>query len=302
MSLALIGSGIGWGSRHAASAAGPARLRRLGLAENLAASGVAAEWRAMIEAEPFRSGETPEKALSVVAAHGGRLKSQVEAALRAGEFPVTLGGDHSAAVGHYAGLAASLPEGARLGIVWIDAHGDLNTPETTPSGKLHGMPLAAILGHGLPELTGLMGGRFVSPGNLCMVALRDLDPGERDFIRRHGIRVMDMAEVGRRGLAACLAEARGIAARGAEAFGVSIDLDACDPDIISAVATPAPGGLDPEELLSALPALSGMAALEISEYAPTRPEGEEDAAARLVFALLRAANAARLAAAKGDTP
>jgi len=226
--LGLVGAAISWGSRWAPSANGPLRLRALGLAGRLKAAGVPARWHHVIEAPPFNPAEAASAEIPIrrVATQCRAVRAAVASALSDGLFPVTLGGDHSAALGHYAALASRLGERGRLGILWIDAHADLNTVDTSPSGNVHGMPLAAILGHGDPRLTSVIAGGRVAPEDIHLLALRDVDRPEWEFIQAHGIRVTGMDAIRREGLAACLARAIEGFGPGIGGLGVSLDLDA----------------------------------------------------------------------------
>ena len=154
-------------------------------------------------------------------------------------FPIALGGDHSISMGTLAGVA----RGRRTGVVWVDAHGDLNTPETSPSGNIHGMPLAHLLGLGDPRLLGIWGGgAAVRAEDIVFVGLRSLDARERELIRGRGIRTYTMKEIDTRGIADIAREAVDYLAE-VERIHVSFDADALDPDLAPGVGTPVPGGL-----------------------------------------------------------
>ena len=289
--VALIGSAIGWGSSKLAGEDGPAALRDWGLAERLAGAGVAADWAEVLAAEPTLADRTidrPADALPFVGAHVRRLADAVLAWAWRDRLPVTIGGDHTTAIGHYAGLVRAVPRGGRLGIVWIDAHPDLNTPETSPSMAYHGMALAAILGHGDPNLAppALRWGR-IKPANVALIGCRSLDDGERHFIEANGLRVFGIAEVRKRGLADVLAEAVATATAGTMGYGLTIDLDAIDPADAPGVAFPEPGGLPAEDVAAALAGLKDdhrLTGIEISEYHP--PADRDHRTAEVVARLL----------------
>jgi arginase len=210
------------------------------------------------------------------------LALEVKAALRDRHFPVVIGGDHSCAVGTWRGVAAAY-EGP-VGLVWIDAHMDAHTRVTSPSGNLHGMPLSHLLGE-------WGGPRALAPGHVCQIGIRSFEPEEEALLDRLGVRVYRMQEVRARGLAAVMAEALAIATAGTRAFGVSLDIDAVDPESAPGVNTPAAEGLAPDALMDALrmaAATPGFAALEVVEYNPVvDPLGrtEELVAAALAAAL-----------------
>lgn len=169
-----------------------------------------------------------------------RLAASVSETVGAGQFPLILGGDHALSIGSIAG-ASSL---GRLGVVWIDAHGDINTPDTTPSRHVHGMPLAASLGYGPPELVGI-GHRFdLALDDLVYIGVRHLDRGERELLRQAPSLVYTMESIDSLGITGVVLEAiRRLVERGVEAVHVSFDLDVLDPVIMPAVGLPAPGGL-----------------------------------------------------------
>jgi len=174
-----------------------------------------------------------------------RLRDRVKAALDAGMFPIILGGDHSVAMGSVAGSAHHLQErGGALGCLWIDAHADVNTPETSPSGNVHGMPLAVLLGLGDPMLLEI--GRHtpvLSPRHTALLGLRSVDEGERKRLRDLGLLVFTMRELDERGVSACVREAIARVTTGTAGFHLSLDMDALDPEEAPGVATPVPGGL-----------------------------------------------------------
>jgi arginase len=173
------------------------------------------------------------------------LKAQVEASTAQGRLPVVLGGDHSVGLGSIAGVAAAMGDEA-VGVIWVDTHGDFNVPETTPSGNIHGMPLAALCGYGHPRLVSLdVEGvdRFVDPANVVVVGARELDAGERQLMKEAGISVYSMAAVDRMGIHEVMKDAIAIASEGTRGIHLSFDLDVIDPQFAPGVGTPAPGGL-----------------------------------------------------------
>jgi len=162
---------------------------------------------------------------------------------------LSLGGDHSLAVGSIAGAAAAMNQRKRpLGLLWIDAHADMNTPESTPSGNVHGMPLACVLGKGPPELVHIGGfSPKMDPGRCAVVGLRNLDDREKEIVRQSGVHAFTMKDIDRRGLAAVLEEALDAIGDGGAALHVSFDMDGVDPDVSPGVGTPVRGGLSYRE-------------------------------------------------------
>jgi len=183
-----------------------------------------------------QSPSTPEAAdklkhLSEIKAACTQLAERVEEILKAGELPLVLGGDHSIAIGSLSGVSAYCrSQNESLGLIWFDAHADMNTPETTPSGNIHGMPLAVLFGRGTTELTNIAGfAPKLDPKRCVHVGARDIDRGERDLIHELGIRFITMREIDERGMNTCMDEAIGIASQSSGGYAVTFDVDALDP-------------------------------------------------------------------------
>ncbi len=198
------------------------------------------------------------------------LAAMVERHCGPEDFPLVIGGDHSIALGSIAGVVRAR---GPVGVIWIDAHADFNTPESTPSGNIHGMPLAALVGIGEKRLVELGGiGRKVDPTRVVIIGSRDLDPGEKAFLREVGVNVFTMKEIDRLGLAAVMEQAIELATRDTNGLHISFDMDAVDPDFAPGVGTRVAGGLTYREahLSLELIADSGkMTSLEIVEVNPT---------------------------------
>ncbi|MGC0058291.1 arginase, partial [Ralstonia pseudosolanacearum] len=204
--------------------------------------------------------------------------------------PVVIGGDHSCAIGTWSGVASALRPAGPLGLIWIDAHLDSHTPQSSDSGAIHGMPLAALLGHGARELTQVRDTHpKLLPQHVVVIGARSYEPAERALIDQLGVRVIDAAEVARSGLRAVMAEATRIAAADTAAFGVTVDLDAFDPAVAPGVGSPEPGGLTGQDMTQALAACARharFAAFELVEYNPRHDKG--GITARLALDLLGA--------------
>jgi arginase len=270
--IALIGAASGWGAgfRHADD--GPLALREMGLARWLKERGVAAEWRAMLRSDkswrdhPELKGEAT---FDLVLRHAEQLAETVAAAITEEKFPVVLGGDHSIAMGTWTGVARA-QQHRPLGLVWLDAHLDAHTVETTPSMNAHGMGAAALLDHGHAPFRALAGG-VLKPQHLCYIGARSYEAGEIALLRRLGVRIIAMDEVKRRGMEWALREAASIALRGTAGFGITIDLDGFDPVDAPAVGLKEPEGFRAQPTLAALSRLARhprLRALEIVEYIP----------------------------------
>jgi arginase len=194
---------------------------------------------------------------------------------------LVIGGDHSCSIGTWNGVARATRHIGTLGLIWIDAHMDMHVPETSHTGAIHGMPVAALLGYGAPELIALAGDRpALAPERVCLVGARSFEREEVEFARRHNVRVIGMDEVSRRGIADCLVEARSIAGRGSAGYGVSLDLDVFDPAEAPGVGTPEPGGLRADGFFDAWSDLTGNPAcrgVEVVEYNPHRDHASRTA-------------------------
>ena len=209
-----------------------------------------------------------------------------------GRFPLVLGGDHSVSLGSVAAAA----RGRTLGVVWIDAHGDFNTPETTPSGNIHGMPLAALCGLGTGGWwTWCMPVAKLDPRQVAIVGARDLDEAEKALLREQGITVFTMQQIDRLGMDAVMARALAVAGDGADGILASLDLDVLDPREAPGVGTPVPGGISYREahLLMELLAESGqLVALDLVEVNPILDR--ENSTARLAAELALSALGKRI--------
>jgi ornithine--oxo-acid transaminase len=263
----LIGVPIGCGSGDPRCAAAPDALRDSDIAAQLSRRGVPARWTRMVRPTGDTGADARAQAYEVCV----RLSRRVARIASRGELPVVIGGDHTCAIGTWKGMARAMAARGSIGLLWIDAHMDAHTPETTESGRLHGMPVACLLGHGYPELVSIAGGIRLDPACVCLFGVRSFERGEAQLLERLGVRIFFMEEIRQRGIHECLREAIGIV-RGAKAgFGITLDLDAIDPRDAPGISTPAPGGMPAAALVTALaqhgddPRLLGI---EIVEYNP----------------------------------
>ncbi|HWD23151.1 MAG TPA: arginase [Burkholderiales bacterium] len=261
--IELIGAAWGLGGADPGCAQAPAALAPL-LVERLARCGARAMPGPILEPSP--SERRRQLAVSKLC---GLLASAVADSLRHGRLPCVLGGDHSCAGGTWTGVARALNQ-RELGLIWVDAHMDSHTPRTSPTGRLHGMPLAWLLGQDDDLLYGLAAG-VVHPRHVALVGVRSFEPEEAERLGRLGVRVFHMDEVRSRGLDAVMDDAFAIAASQTAGFGVSIDLDVVTPEDAPGVATPAAGGIGGAELARALARIGGrpdLMAVELVEYCP----------------------------------
>ncbi len=249
---------------------GPSAIRYAGLNSRLERLGLVVEDGGNIMVPVVEQIDaTPEDGLAHHADDIGKVcRAAYERAretLAAGKIGIFLGGDHSIALGT---VAAALDQPHRLGVLWVDAHADFNTPETTPSGNVHGMVVAALMGRCPPNLT--VGERRLQPDQLVMIATRDLDAKERVALRASGIKVFTMRDIDERGMARIIHEALD-ALPDAEALHVSFDMDSLDPHVVAGVGTPVPGGLTYREahlLMETLADDGRVGSLDIVEINP----------------------------------
>jgi arginase len=270
----VLGAPMDLGADRRGVDMGPSAIRYAGLAAELDALGL-----------PCADGgdvavPRPESTAAASEFGGGRAKYReatatvcsevadgVADAVADGEFPLVLGGDHTVAIGTANGLARE----REVGVLWVDAHGDFNVPATTPSGNIHGMALAAILGDG-PFADESWADAGVDPGNVALVGVRDLDPGERERLRDSAVSAFPVAEIDEHGIAAVMRRAIDVAA-GADALHLSLDLDALDPNEAPGVGTPVRGGVSYREAHTAMElvherAAADLAAVDLVEVNP----------------------------------
>jgi arginase len=243
----IIGVPMDLGAGRRGVDMGPSAIRIAGLNQAIGLLGYEVTDAGNVNVHPpeaVRELNPRARYLPQIAAAAEELSVKVEAALEEGALPVVLGGDHSIAIGSVAGLASyHRKRGKRVGIIWLDAHTDSNTPETSPSGNIHGMPLAVLLGRGAHELTHVGGfAPKVLPENAAIIGARSVDPGERELLKSLGIRVFTMSEVDERGMADVVFEAVEIASLGTAGFHVTMDMDFIDPFYAPGVGTPERGG------------------------------------------------------------
>ncbi len=260
--IELIGAAWGLGGPEPGCAEAPAALMPM-IADEFKRCGVPVEAGPILS--PSRTERRKQLAVSKLC---GLLASAAADSVQRGRLPCVLGGDHSCAGGTWTGVARATK--GDLGLVWIDAHMDAHTPRTSHTGRLHGMPLAWLLGEDDDPLYGLTTG-VIEPKHVALIGVRSFEPEEKMRLEHLGVRVVYMEEVARRGIGPVLDEALAIATRGTKAFGVSIDLDVVTPDEAPAVGTPVPDGVAGSELARALEGIGGrreLAAIELVEYSP----------------------------------
>jgi arginase len=256
---------------------GPSALRIAGLDERIQELGYAVLDKGDLEVpipETQQPGDERKKYVRDIARVCTTLYEAALASLEAGALPLVLGGDHSLAAGSVAASAEMARRADRpLGLIWVDAHGDMNTPSSSMSGNVHGMPLAALLGPEPTELSCIGGfSPKVSPEHTVLIGVRNLDAGEKLRVRESRVHVFTMKDIDRAGIAAVAEQAIQLAGRATEGLHVSFDIDVCDPSVAPGVGTPVKGGLNYREahMVMEMIADSGLLrALDIVEVNPT---------------------------------
>jgi arginase len=274
--ICILGAPLDLGAGRRGVDMGPSALRLAGLNGKLASLGYQVEDLGNVSAPQQESTPTgPEQAkyLPQIAKTCSKLAEAVEAVVSDGKFPLILGGDHSVAAGTVAGVSQAFRNrGENVGLIWIDAHADMNTPESSPSGNVHGMPLACCLGRGPRELTDIFGySPKVDKANVVLIGIRDVDIRERELVRESGITAFTMRDIDEQGLPTVMKEAIALANKGTSGFHLSLDMDAVDPDEAPGVGTPVRGGMTYREAHLAMETIcdcSSMVSMEIVEVNP----------------------------------
>lgn len=277
MKIRVIELPLDFGASRRGSDMGPSAMRLAGLKQELIDLGHQAEESfpgIPVSAQEFlEEGDRDAKFLTPIAEACAQLAQRVEEAVDDGVFPLVLGGDHSIAIGTLSGLGAAYAKRQlRWGTLWVDAHGDFNTPETTPSGNIHGMSLAVACGYGRSELTGLHGNfRKLDPANVALIGVRDLDRYEKDTMRKAGVRVFTMTDVDRLGIAEASRQVVAFFKERVDRLHVSVDMDVMDPMIAPGVGIPLSGGFSYREVLLLAEDLAASGLLASAELVEVNP-------------------------------
>jgi arginase len=292
----IIGVPMDLGASRRGVDMGPSALRVAGLQARIKQLGHQVEDIGNIpvkQAEEMSYGDKRAKYLQEIAGTSKDLAEAVEKSLSEGFLPLVLGGDHSIAVGSAAGVSDFFhKQNKQIGYIWLDAHGDMNTPESSPSGNVHGMPLAAIMGYGAPELVDLLGFKpKAEPGNIVIVGARELDAQERKIVKKSGVHVFTMRDVDERGMREVMSDALKYAMDDTQGISVSLDMDFVDPSDAPGVGTPVRGGVTYREAHLAMEMIAdseAMASMEIVEINPVIDEHNRTAllAVELVLSAL----------------
>ncbi|HUC55226.1 MAG TPA: arginase [Candidatus Cybelea sp.] len=276
----IIGVPMDLGQSRRGVDMGPSAMRGAGLQPSLKKLGLQVEDIGNLsvkQPEEMPIGEKRAKYLQEIAETCGDIAAAAEKSLTEGFLPLILGGDHSIAAGVAAGVANYFRKDKKqIGYLWLDAHGDMNTPESSPSGNVHGMPLAAIMGYGAPELVDLLGFQpKAEPGNIVIVGARDLDAQERKIVKKSGVHVFTMRDIDERGMREVMSDALKYAMDDTAGIAVSLDMDFVDPADAPGVGTPVRGGVTYREAHLAMEMIAdteSMVSLEVVEINPILDE------------------------------
>jgi len=277
MDISVINVQLDLGGERRGTDMGPSAMHVAGLVPRLSKLGhkvTSIHTVATPSFEATRTGNPSARFLTPIVTIAAEIAARVENALKHREFPLVLGGDHAQAIGTIVGLTNYLKErGERLGVLWVDAHTDMNTPDTTPSGNIHGMPLAVLLGHGPQELVSLSGSEpALRPEDVAIIGARDVDAAEAPLVKSTGVRVYTMSELDERGTSLCVREALDRITEHTAGMHLSFDLDGVDPSVAPGVGTPVPGGLTLRESLHLCEATfrtKQLMGMEVVELNPT---------------------------------
>ncbi|WP_077706577.1 arginase [Virgibacillus dokdonensis] len=271
--ISIIGVPMDLGQSRRGVDMGPSAMRYAGAVQRLEALGYTLHDHGDIgitRPDKQAAGQSYQlKNLPQVVEANEKLATMVDQTIEKGYFPLVFGGDHSIAIGSLAGIAKHYEQ---LGVIWYDAHGDLNTTETSPSGNIHGMPLAVSLGFGHEQLTSIAGySPKVKPENIVIIGARSLDPGERELIREKGIQVYTMHEVDRIGMSNVIEKAVAYLSPRTDGVHVSVDLDGLDPSEAPGVGTPVIGGMTYRESHLAMEMLAEAGIITSAEFVEVNP-------------------------------
>jgi arginase len=278
--IRVIGVPLDLGQQRRGVDMGPSAIRVAGLSSLLSSLGHSVEDVGNIEvllAEQKEFNDPHARYLTEIKSVCERHAGLVSQTLQLGKVPLTLGGDHSVAAGTVSGVAEYFRQQQQnVGLIWLDAHSDINTPATSPSGNVHGMPLAALMGLGPAPLSGLFGwSPKIRPENCVLIGIRDIDQTEKANIRRAGIKVFTMRDIDERGMRAVMEEALRAAGEGTAGYHVSLDMDWIDPEDAPGVGTPVPGGATFREAHLAMEIIADhgqMLSMEVVEVNPVLDE------------------------------
>lgn len=271
-SLQLLGYAFGDAGADPQAAEGPSVIKR---SSYLRQDIVVFNWNALIKSPPQLS--SPKDLTGLLAATQSvceNLSQHVLDLIKRKKYFAVVGGDHTSAIGTWSGVHKAVHAQGEVGLIWVDAHMDAHTPDTTESGRIHGMPLAVLLGQGYPMLVNVAGAhQKLKPENICLVGVRSYESGEADFLKKNNVRIFYIEEIQTRGFDAVIKDAIEHVTQHTVGFGLSLDLDSIDPIDAPAVAVPEANGIAAKDILSVLPTIvtnPKYITTEIVEFDPPR--------------------------------
>ncbi|WP_407426800.1 arginase [Treponema sp.] len=277
MNIHILEMPIDFGASRHGSDMGPSAIRLAGIKQRLESLGHHTErYFSPMQISPQEYeeiGNPKAKYLKAIVQANNQLASEVEKAVLSDGFPLILGGDHSIALGSVAGLSAAYQKkGLKLGVLYVDAHGDFNTAETSPSGNIHGECMSANCGYGLPELTNLyFEGRKLDPKNLCYVGLRSIDPEERVLMKEAGVTAYTMSDIDRLGICEVVKQILRFFRKRVDAIHVSFDMDCLDPMYAPGTGYQLPAGMTNREALLLMEEMAGCGLVRSAEIVEVNP-------------------------------
>ena len=267
--ISLMAYASGEGGVQSGCASGPFVIQQSLFLRSLIEHGVALDWT-IVQNDSFLTLRKED----IIQKMCQQLAEAVSNSIKKKQFFVVLGGDHSSAIGTWSGVYDAIHPSEELGLIWLDAHMDSHTPETTLSGRIHGMPLAALLGYGYPALTSILhDAPKIKPENLCLIGVRSFEQGEEALLKRLNVRIYFIEEVKQRGFKNVLQEALSIVSQNTSRYGLSLDLDVLDPQDVPGVDVKEPDGIAASDLLATIPTLFSdprLIGLEIAEFNPSQ--------------------------------
>lgn len=269
--LNLIGCASGFAGADIHAGDGPLIIQQSPYLASLSKLGIAINWDKMIQVPKQRAALRIDEVVRTICFE---LANEVATFIKQKKFFTVIGGDHTCAIGTWSGVHNVLHTEGDVGLVWIDAHMDSHTPETTESGRIHGMPLACLLGHGYSTLTSILNhAPKIKPQHLCLIGVRSFERGEAELLQRLQVKIFFMDEIKKRGFNSVFQEAIQIVKRGTIAYGISVDIDSIDPLEAPGVDVPEPDGLKAENIREGITEIISdpqLLAIEIAEFDPSK--------------------------------
>ena len=271
--ISLYGYGSDIAGANRGSGNGAAQMKKSAYLSQLTALGIRFDWGTIVQPDPALSSK-----VRIVQRLSQELSLLTASAVLGKKFFTVIGGDHTSAIGTWSGVHHAKHSGGPIGLIWIDAHLDSHTPETSDTGNLHGMPLACLLGKGDPLLTGILTSNpKLLPENICVIGARSYEEGELQLLQQLNVRIFFMDEVKSRGMPAIMQEAVAIVTKNTSCFGITIDIDSIDPPDAPGTGVAEPDGIPSKDLCASLSVICNdprLIGAEIVEFDPSRDKNE----------------------------